>query len=491
MRTGFIDAEWPGPGHRTQRWPHKNIQGDINPPPLFQMIAASILRAAGFEARLWDAPAQGLSNSTLINQLISFKADLAVINSTTPSWDHDLKFINELVERNFDGKILLVGPHATVLHKEILSEHKYIDFIALGEYDYVPRNLCANNLDPNSIPGLVFRKNQSSIEINEPEIIDDLDQLPYADYDCVNLDSYNEFLFPPSLKPIATISTSRGCSNACSFCLYPQIMSGKKVRKRSAGNIFEEIQTLIKSYKIQFLYFDDDSFLTDPQRIHELCDLFIRNNIKLSWACMARAEEISTDLLTVMKKAGCYLIKIGVESGNQSLLDFMHKKSNLSQVYNAFRLTDKAGILSHATVMFGFPGETEESINTTHQFLKELKPDFVQFSQCIPFPGTSLYKQCQREGSLSYDSWEDFDGAWGGVLSTEHLTSDDLRYAVMIGYKKYYLSFHYLLRRIYRSVFGPLRFSQWQLNAGLLARFFRRYIKKYSRESIYSLPEKK
>lgn len=476
MKISFVDAEWPGFGHRTQRWAHKNMHGDINPPPLYQMIAAAAAKKTHNEVFLWDAPAQRVTNKEIINEINELSTDMVVVNTSTPSFDHDISFIRLLRASNYKGKILVVGPHVTVYWKEVLNTYPEIDWVGLGEYDFLPRDLCDHELTPEYIQGIAYRNNSGEIVRSINQSMINMDDLPWADYSLVSVNNYNEFLFPIRQRPIATVMTSRGCPYHCSFCLYPQVLFGHKLRFRSIENVIEELHYLKKNYGIRFFYFEDDTFTVDWKRVQKLSEAMLETNLNTYWGCLGRVNGVTTENLNLMKKAGCYLIKYGVETGTQDQLNSIQKNLSIEEIEHAFRLTHEAKILSHATVMFGYPGDTHRIIQRTHSFLRKLKPDFVQFSICTPFPGTSLFTYCENNKLLQYEKWEDFDGAWGGVIETHTLTRKQVREFVASSYKIYYFTIFYLMRRIYRSIAGPDVLSQWLQNIDLMKRFLRRYV---------------
>ena len=474
-KIAFVDPPWPGYGHRTQRWPHKNLHGDINPPPLFQMIAAAAARQDGIEVELWDSPAERLSEMMILSILAKYSPALVVVNTSTPSFDHDLHFIHELRKAGYTRKILVVGPHVTVFYRELLELDPAIDWVGLAEYDFLPRDLCRNNLNPKDLAGVAFRAEDESIVSRTAEPITDLNFLPWPDYSLINPFNYNEFLFPFRKRPVATLMTSRGCPYRCSFCLYPQVMFGQKLRVRSITNVIAEIQHLIEQFGIRFFYFEDDTFTADWKRVQHFCSALQEHNLKITWACLGRVEGVTEARLQLMKRAGCYLIKYGVETAEEQQLKSMGKNLSGAEIEAAFRITREAGMYTHATIMFGWPGDTKQTIEHTHRLLRTIRPDYVQFSICTPFPGTEFFALCEKQDWLRYDRWEDFDGAWGGVIETNSLTRHDVRSAVKSGYKRYYLTWVYLFRRLNRSLFGPDIISQWFHNIDLLLRFLRRY----------------
>ena len=472
MKVAFADGPWPGHGHRTQRWPHKNPGGNINPPPLFQMYAAAVLRTRGHESRLWDAPAQGLETEPLVEQVAAFTPDLIVVNATTPSFDHDRSFLAALRAGLPSARIVAVGPHVTTLASEVLAECPAIDVVALGEYDVTIADLADHPDDPDTVPGLAYRRDGEAVYTEARPPIEDLDSLPFPAWDLVDPGRYRESMFPAKKRPIATVMTSRGCNHRCSFCLYPQVLFPGKLRRRSLGAVLEEMRWLQKGFGAKFFYFEDDNFTFSWRRVEEFCELLLRENMRVGWGCLSRTDGVTPERLELMQRAGCYLIKYGVESGVQGQLDRINKKNTLAEIQQAFDRTRRTKILSHATVMLGVPGDTPDSLRQTLGFVKRIAPDSVQFSVCTPFPGTQFWRDCEENGWLEYDCWEDFDGAAGCAVSYPELPREELRRTVKDAYLSYYSSWPLIRQRIRRMLCGPDQLSQVMRSLWLLRRFF-------------------
>jgi radical SAM superfamily enzyme YgiQ (UPF0313 family) len=469
MKIAFVDGPWPHYGHRTQRWAHKNPGGNINPPPLFQMYAASVARERGFDVELWDAPVRDMSFEALVDEICRFSPDVVVQNTSTPSFDHDMKLAKMLRPR-IDGPLVMVGPHVTALAEDVLTHLPEVDIIALGEYDETIADISSNLGDPASVKGIVFRSGGEIVRTEARELIRDLDTLPYPAWDKVHMNDYWESLFPVAKKPVATIMTSRGCNFNCSFCLYPQVLFRNRLRFRRILNVVQEIQWLKEEFGAKFFYMEDDNFGASWKRVEEFCATILRYGLNITWACLARTDGVTEEGLRLMKESGCFLIKFGVEAGSQEQLDHIEKKNRLDSIKLGFDLCRKVGIVAHATVMLGIPGETKETILTTRAFLKTIAPDSVQFSMCTPFPGTRFWEECRSNQWLDYDRWEDFDGVSGGVLSYPHLSKREIKKAVNESYLDYYSSPAHIRQRIRRSILGPERASQWLRNLWLLKR---------------------
>jgi anaerobic magnesium-protoporphyrin IX monomethyl ester cyclase len=469
MKIAFVDGPWPGHGHRTQRWAHKNPGGNINPPPLFQMYAASVARKAGFDVKLWDAPVLELELEHLLGELKTYNADMVVVNTSTASFDYDLELI-KLVKNTLNSVIVAVGPHVTALAMDIMGAIHEIDIIALGEYDETIRDIALHLDNLPEVKGIVLRDGGEVCSTGRRELIKNLDSLPYPAWDLVDINRYWESMFPTTKRPVATIMSSRGCNYHCSFCLYPQVLFQQRLRVRDLNYVVDEIEWLKNEFGARFFYFEDDNFTASWRRVENFCKLLLEKGLHITWGCLSRTDKVTEERIRLMKDSGCFLIKYGVESGVQETLDAIDKKKVLEEIVHAFAVTKKVGIMTHATVMIGTPHETKETIHQTREFVKKLAPDSVQFSICTPLPGTKFWEECIKNGWLSYDRWEDFDGVTGGVLNYPNLSREEIREAVQNSYLYYYSSLPYIKQRIRRMIFGPERLSQFLRNFWLLKR---------------------
>lgn len=179
-----------------------------------------------------------------------------------------------------------------------------------------------------------------------------------------------------------------------------------------------------------------------------VCREIINNKVEIPWITEMRCNNVTFEMLKTMKKAGCIKILYGVESGNQEILNRSKKGITLKQIRDAFKLTKKAGIKSHATFMFGLPGETKETINQTIEFAKELNADTIQCSIALPYPGTDFYELAKKKGNLKVKDWLDFDGELRGVIEYENLTREMISQSVNRMYKEFYSNPRHILKQI-------------------------------------------
>ena len=239
--------------------------------------------------------------------------------------------------------------------------------------------------------------------------------------------------------PSFLMLTSRGCPYRCVYC---SKVSGNLYRHHSIDRIIKEMNILIDKYNAKEIIFRDDTFTIDKKHIEDLCQEIIKRglNKKIKWTCMTRVPLVTEDLLKLMKKAGCWSRHYGVESGSQRLLDLIQKDITIKQVKDAFKWTRKAGIEIKAFFMLGLPTETKEESLQTIKFTKDSKPDWIQVTITVPYPGTKLYEEAKSKNLLKLNSWEDLDGTKGPIIESEFLNKNQMSGIIRKAYLSYYTS---------------------------------------------------
>lgn len=451
MKVLVTNPPWPGPGYGARsdvRWPHRRSDKYLEY-PIYLAYVVALLEKAGIDVHFIDGVADDLSVQAFAEKAKKIGPNLIAMECSTPSILKDLNTAKKLKEEIEDTFIVLMGSHPTYFHKEMLSENRFIDAIARGEFDLTINDLAFALQDGSAraqlrkVEGLSYRDGEN-IQVNENRpLIQDLDALPFPARHVVKSDSYREAVFTG--KRCTTIISSRGCPYQCIFCLWPRTMYGRKFRKRSPRNVVDEVQHVVDAYGVDEIYFDDDCLTVDRNRLIEICEEIIRRDIKIKWMCQARVDSVDEGALEAMKKAGCHYIKYGVESGSQHMLNVMKKGITLDKVRKAFKLTRKVGIKTQAFFLLGLPWETPETFKKTIEFAKEIKPDSAQFAVVVPHPGTELYDLCLEKGWLKYESWEDFD-CRKALIETDNLSIEDAERYRTRAYKEFYLRPSYILR---------------------------------------------
>ena len=416
------------------RWPFTSrVEKDSYlryvPFPFFLAYSTSLLKKKAKKVRLIDAIAEGLSEEKLMEEIKCYDPELIAVETSTPSFKKDIQIIRGIHQQLPNCQIALCGPHVSIFFEQILKEYNFINYILVGEYEYTLLelvNYLEGSLNIDSILGLVYREGHK-IKINDwRPTIDDLNSLYWPERDDVPIYRYNDG-FAGLPQPNVQMWTSRGCPFSCIFCLWPQtIYKEHRYRKRDPVDVVDEMEYLINRFNFKAIYFDDDVFNIDKNHVLRICEEIKRRKIDIPWAAMARADLMDEVLLESMAGAGLYAIKYGLESVNQKILNFCKKNMNLETAYKAIKFTKKLGIKVHLTFCLGLPGETQQTIEETVNFIQDIRPNSLQFSFATPFPGTEYFEYLEKKGYLLSKDWPDYDGNYKCILKTDELSSEDL-----------------------------------------------------------------
>jgi radical SAM superfamily enzyme YgiQ (UPF0313 family) len=374
------------------------------------------------------------------------KPDLIFMETTTPSIEADYESLTAL--KNATGaKIMVGGPHATYFHRTVLEECPAIDIVIRHEFDAKIAHVVSSLKNLRTAKGITFRDGSDILDNGDGEFTADLDKIPFPDRDTVPWHWYLEAWY--SRRPFMNMMTSRGCPYQCSFCLWPQNMYGHRQRFRSLDNVFSEIHHLIGRYGVKEINIDDGTFTTNKKRVIEFCQRLQKENIKIVWTCNGRADNLDDEMLAEMKKSGCKMIRLGVESGSQEVLDKIKKGLTLERIEDGVRLVKKHGIQALGGFMFGFPYDSRQTVEETIQFAKKLSPDQVQFSIAMCYPGTSLYDYAKDNNLLLAESFKEFDMTYGPVVKTMDMEREELEHILARAYKEFYFRPSFFIQTIF------------------------------------------
>lgn len=389
--------------------------------PIYQAYLAALMMREGLEIGVIDATLDLLDIPAFIRRLRDEKADLCVVETSTPSLPFDLRTMRA-VKEELGIPVIAIGPHTTIHHREALAEHLCIDYIVRGEYEATVTELVKrlrDGGDPRGVRGVSYRRDGAVVANEDRPPLDDLDRLPWPARDLYRWEQYHE---PSHLAlPWITMITSRGCPYRCTYCLWPQVMYGARFRARSARNVADEMEHCVRRYAPGEIFFDDDTFTIGKRRVLEICDEILRRRIDVIWSCMGRVDTVDEEMLSGMRRAGCRKIKFGVETGSAAIMKAIKKGIDLARVPTAFEAAKRCGLEVHGTFMIGLPGETEETVRETVSLARSLPNDSLQFSIATPFPGTEFFDYCKKNGLLVTENWADYDGTFGAVVRYPHL----------------------------------------------------------------------
>jgi hopanoid biosynthesis associated radical SAM protein HpnJ len=432
-------------GGASSRWPAtREIESYWY--PVWLTYPAGMLEGS----RLLDAPPHHVSAQETIE--LTKQYEFLVLFTSTVGFKGDCAMATRMKETNPKLKICFVGPHVTTLPDQTLRDCPAIDFIVRREFDYATVEF-ANGKSLADILGVSYLKDGKVVHNPDRPDVTDLDALPDAtDIYKRDLD-VRRYNVPFLLHPYVAFYTTRGCPAQCTFCLWPQLLSGHPWRKRSTDRVAREMAK-VKEYwpDLKEVFFDDDTFNIQKARTIELCSKL--KPLKMTWSCTSR---VTTDYETLkaQKESGCRLLIVGYESGNQQILKNIKKGATVERARDFTRDTKKLGLLVHGDFIIGLPGETRETIQQTINFAKELDVETIQVSLAHAYPGTELYDFAKQNGFIvNEQSMVDEGGHQLAMIEYPGLPREEALDAVHRFYDEYYFRPKAVFRIVRKAVFN-------------------------------------
>ncbi|MGV8141862.1 MAG: B12-binding domain-containing radical SAM protein [Candidatus Woesearchaeota archaeon] len=429
------------PLSQEERYGVKFKAGGQTPPTGLAYLAA-VCRQKGYSVEIIDAPALDMSSQQVLDKILELKPKYIGITAVTISIFNAIDVAKFLREKYPRGKIILGGAHITAAPLETVERFGiFFDVAVLGEGELTIIDLL-KTLDKkkslSEVKGIAYPDETGKTLRFTPsrEFIEDLDSLPFPAYDL--LPDLAEHYSPPAHTvkrfPAALLITSRGCPGMCTFC--DNKVFGRVLRCHSADYVLKLILHLKKTYGIKEIQFRDDNFLVFRKRTKELCELLIKKKVNIVWSCAGRVDMINPEMLQLMKKAGCWQIWYGVESGSDKVLAAIKKNTNQEKISRAIIDTKKAGISPGGFFMIGMPTETEQDIKKTIDVLLKLPLDEFHITHLTPFPGSEIYASASQYGYFDND-WKKLSG-WKTVFVPKGLSKKKLIHYSNYAFKKFY-----------------------------------------------------
>ncbi|MBN1942598.1 MAG: radical SAM protein [Phycisphaerae bacterium] len=376
-------------------WEVKTYNADFRPHG--ELIRVSYLAGEGYEhfrrnleepvAPVWDQVRRVLAD---------VKPDVAAISTKTQTLASARMTARLVKEQNPDATVLVGGPHPTILPEKVL-ECPDFDVAMIGEGEATIVELLSAiraGEDFNDVAGIAFRRRGGRVVRTPPRpLIENLDELPFphasAPQTLIDYDQY-----PPGA--FRFVFAVRGCPYNCVFCGSRRIWT-RRVRYRSPGNVVAELKSLQKM-GLKFVHFDDDTFGVAPSYIRRLCEAMSALRPRLRWSCELHVKLVRDDLLAAMRRAGCYMVQVGVESGSDEILRAMRKGFTIAEAMAACRRITAHKIWLQTFFMVGFPQETEQTLAETARAMRKIASHRVMYSIFTPYPGTEAYEFCFQHG---------------------------------------------------------------------------------------------
>lgn len=454
MKVLFLNLPYKFNISRSSRWPEKTKSGTLYY-PYWLCYAAGVCVKRGYEVEVIDAITRKFTIKQTIMEVRKKNPEYLMAEITTSTCFEDYKVLEGIKKACPDTKIVIGGTHATVLSNQVLKECPSIDIIVRQEYDFLLSDLVEAGENYQKLDGITYRNGADIIHNPDRLWTEDLDEIPFVSQVYEKFLNVNDYFYAFAQKPMIQIFSSRGCPYRCNFCSYPETMTGRNLRKRSVGNFVDELEYIhTKMPYIKEIFIEDDTFTADKPRVMAICDEIIRRNLKLVWSCNTRAD-LPYEVMAKMKEAGCRLLVVGYESGNQNVLNETKKGIRLEQSLEFAKNTKKLKIKVFGCFMIGLKGDNRDTIEETFRFAKKVYPDMVFFQQAVPFPGTGFYEWTKQKGYLiteDYSKWLNRDGYLDCLVNYPYADAKKIEKIRDNLMSRYYFSFTYIVKTFLRNL---------------------------------------
>jgi anaerobic magnesium-protoporphyrin IX monomethyl ester cyclase len=428
-------------------------------PSLGLAYIAAVLERDGHDVEILDAPALDMHASGIAAHVSKKRYDVIGVTAQTPMYGRFVEALKAIRPAAPDAVLMAGGPHSSIMPKEILLENPELDYSIYGEGEVTVCELMKvieGTMKPQEVSGIGYRDGRE-VRVTPPRpFIKDIDDIPMPARHLLPMKRYRPAPSTYKRTPLLHMITSRGCPFSCVYCSSRSIF-GRVYRAHSPKRVADEMEMIVKKYGAREIFFLDDIFTLDRKWATAVCDEIIRRGLhkKVEWSCSTRVNVVDQDLLLHMRKAGCWQIHYGLESGSQRLLDYIKKGITLEQSRMAVRFARKAGIQVRAYFMVGLPTETREETLQTIKFAKDVDPDYAKFSLTTPYPGTPLFDMANERGEIKSFSWSTYK-TLGGFTDDERpyiprgRTGAELKFMEKKAYRDFYLRPSYAIKKLMR-----------------------------------------
>ena len=417
----------------------------LTAPPLGLAYIAAVLEENSIKVKILDAPALNMDYYKYRKAVSKLNVDVLGVQTTTPTINQALQVAQITKEEQSDCVITLGGYHATFMPNQILRQNDFVDIIVRNEGEYTTLdvvNAIENDKPLKNIDGINYRDGNILIETPQRPPIENLDALPFPARHLLPMDQYMIF---GRKQQLATMICSRGCPMGSSFCA-SSAMHGRRARFRSPENAVDELEQIVDAFRVNMIGFMDDTFTLYPNWVNKFCELIAKRDVDVTWGCTARVDRMGKQLLNRMKEAGCRTLLLGVESGNQGILNNVQKGATIDQARQTFKLARDIGMHTIASMTVGLPGETKVTADETMNFTRRVNPDYAIFSLATPYPGTKFFDLAEKMGLIKVKDWTHFNLIMP-VLETTEFSLDELRAMQTKAFRDFYMRPGYVLRQ--------------------------------------------
>jgi anaerobic magnesium-protoporphyrin IX monomethyl ester cyclase len=396
-------------------------------PPLCYAYLARHLKGAGHEVLHVDLPFLGNSPSALAPVIDEYRPDVVGITSVAQSYAQALELASLVKESQWAPPVVFGGPHVTFIAAECLRRHPAVDYVILYDAEESFVELCAaltaGGTDDllRRVSGLCFRDPDGGVGVSAPAPpVMALDELGRPDRSIFDLKPYLDYDYE------TVVMTARGCPSRCTFC--STTIAGRRARWNSPGHVCDELEEIL-DHGFRSVFIGDDTFSGDPDRAVAICREMQSRRIQVPWTSNMRAQDARPYVLDAMREAGAYRVFMGFESIQKATLRLVKKGATPERMLDKARLVMSAGFELHASFIVGAPGDTDETLAATLDYIRVLNPTVATFNVMEPRPGTDVYANPERYGIAVPDPYWYESTSWldRPVCANEHLSQDQIR----------------------------------------------------------------
>jgi len=429
--------------------------------PLGLLSIAAWLDREGHEVFIHDClgPQALNSNAAHAEIILSYHPDLVGFSATTSGFLDGYELAERIKTARPGIQTVFGGVHISSMGAILLDDFEHIDFLCQGEGEVTLTEL-ASGKQHERIDGLIWRNGGQPVTNPTRSVITDLDALPFPSYDKLKgfPKGYNLPLFSFILSPGATMVTSRGCPYQCSFC--DRSVFKKGYRYNSAEYIYEHMRYLRRQFGVRHINIYDDLFTAHRRRIVELCNLLVSKPLGMQFNCAVRVGQADDELLEMLKKAGCLMVSLGIETGDPDLLEFHKPGVHADEIPDTVKRIQAKGLRAKGLFMMGLPGDTEESIQKTTDYVMSLDFDDMNMSKFTPFHGAPIWPRIHEFGAFEQD-WRKMNCINFVFVPKGIDSKEKLEQLYNIHVKRFYTSPNW--RRKFMKRFWQHRKSLWYL----------------------------
>ena len=415
------------------RWGRKSREKMIWPQSSLAYLAAMV--PDSMSVRIIDAIAEEMSPEAFKAEIEKEKPRFYVSYVTGTTFAMDAKGIQWA--KAAGAITIAVGTHVSAVPQNTLELISQLDYVIRHEPEMTFKDIIDVTLrhgDASEIKGMAYRgpDGKTALTPDRP-LLESLDDLPIPKQHLLPLDKYR---MPFLGSRYVWVLTNRGCPYSCTYC-FEGVVWGKSVRYRSAASFYKELEYLAQ-HNVRNILFLADLFTFDKKGVKELCELIIKNGLKVRWTCNSRVDTIDEEQARLMKQAGCWLIAFGIESGSQKVLDNVKKDAKVEDATRSINMCHRLGIKTWGYFIIGLPGENKQTVRETIDFAKSIPLDIALFHVAMPYAGTEFYFQSVANGWLNTNDWKHFDMNDSAVVGYDDFSAQDILKATKQAFREFY-----------------------------------------------------